>query len=226
MPRISHKKATTLSCVLLDADHVARIAEAVAETLALELSGSGDSTCSVPAAVARMLPLVNCPLPPHEMLQRCAALHLPPAPSDGSGGAVCVASLAAACTILWSVMLEGVGDIVQRGILKIIADYGFGQTAEKAGSLVLLGVTLREEEASGDAEEAASFAGLTASVDLLLADAIGSRLLATHRDRVIVLLLTAARRVLYCAGSKDLRAEVSSAGERHGKAASQHFKIC
>jgi hypothetical protein len=216
MPRISHKKATTLSCVLLDADHVARIAEAVAETLALELSGSGSSSCSVAAAVARMLPLVNCPLQPNDMLQRCAALHLVPSPSDGSGGAVCVASLAAACTILWSVMLEGVGDIVQRGVLKIIADYGFAHTAERAGSLVLQGAALR-------GEEAASCAGLTASIDLLLADANGSRLMAAHRDRVIELLLAAARRVLYCTGSSDLRVEVSSAGEATRRAAPQPF---
>ena len=115
MPRISHKKATTLSCVLLDENRIARTSEAVAETLDRDLRSNSSnselsitSTCTVAAAVKRLLPLVTCPLQPHVLLQRCACLHLPAALDAHGEYNVCVSTTAAACTIMWSLMLEDV----------------------------------------------------------------------------------------------------------------------
>lgn len=216
MPRISHKKATALSCVSVDAALVTRLAEEVADILADEIgSGSGGkfSSCSVAAAVARALPVVTCPLQPRDLLQRCATLHLPLIPPDDSmGGMPCVASSAAAYIIMWSLMLEGVGDVVQRGLLKLMAESSHQRAVERAGRLVLMAVKLPEEE-ENEEEEHSSFAGLPASIDLLLSDDIGGKLLADHRDHVIMLLSKCAQRVVYCKGSENaVNADISPAG--------------
>jgi hypothetical protein len=215
MPRISHKKATALSCVSVDAALVTRLAEEVADVLADEIgsaNGRKSSSCSVAAAVARALPVVTCPLQPRDLLQRCATLHLPLTPPDDSVGGPCVASSAAAYTIMWSLMLEGVGDVVQRGLLKLMAESIHQRAVERAGRLVLMAVKLPEEQ-ENDEEEHLSFAGLPASIDLLLSDDIGGKLLADHRDHVIMLLSKCAQRVVYCKGSENaVNADISPAG--------------
>jgi hypothetical protein len=222
MPRISHKKATTLSCILIDEDRVTGLAKQVDEFLNEELRRNGSdsscsttSTCTVSAAVKRLLPLVSCPLQPQDLLQRCAVLHLPDAsPTHGAeGSVVCVATAAAACTVMWSVMLEGVGDVVQRGILKILGGYSYRQTVEKAGSLVLLDVALQNQE-QGEEAEVASSSGLPASIDLLLCDDIGRKLAISHMHHVIGLLCAAAGQALYRHGTRDVNSDISSAGMR------------
>lgn len=225
MPRISHKKATTLSCVVIDEDHTTGLAQQVADILNEELRSNGSdgsssitSTCTVSAAVKRLLPLVTCPLQPQDLLQRCALLHLPdvsPAPMHAAeGSVVCVATAAAACTVMWSLMLEGVGDIVQRGILKIFGGYSYRQTVEKAGGLVLLHVALQKQQQQGEEAEVASSPGLPASIDLLLCDDIGRKLVTSHMHHVINLLCSAAGQVLYCHGTRLVNSEISSTGIR------------
>jgi hypothetical protein len=54
--------------------------------------------------------------------------------------------------------------------------------------------------------------GLPASVDLLLSDPIGKRLLTKHRSHVTALLCTAARHVLFRRGQGIVNHEISSTG--------------
>ena len=220
MPRISHKKATTLSCVLLDENRIARTSEAVAETLDRDLRSNSSnselritSTCTVAAAVKRLLPLVTCPLQPHVLLQRCACLHLPAALDAHGEYNVCVSTTAAACTIMWSLMLEDVGDVVQRGILKIFSESRHVNAVEVAGSLVLLGAEAEQEQHGEDDGVASSFAGVPASIDMLLCDDIGRRLLTCHMEHVMKLLYAAAAGVLYSRGSAHVNQDISSSGD-------------
>lgn len=221
MPRISHKKASALSCVNLHAEPVTRLAEQVAVDIEHEIdsiNGQRFSSCSVSDAVARLLPTVTCALQPNELLLRCAALHvlvIPPprlAPSCDDGGEVpCVSSCAAAYTIMWSLLLEGVGDVVQRGVLGIMARCSHKRALHSAGCRVLLAAHLPEAQ-DGDDDHLA-FVGLPASIDLLLADEIGGKVVNDNRGHVIKLLSLCAKRVLYCRGVDDaVNAEISPAG--------------
>ena len=206
MPRVSHKKATALSCVQLDESHVIRLATQVADILERDIKSNSNSdciitsTCTVAAAVTRLLPLVASPLQPHDLLQRCACLLPPTAPppraqehatsrQDGQEQQVtCVATAAAAYTVLWSVMMSCVGDVVQRGILKIFSGSACRTAVEMAGALVLRGVSLQQgQEGEGEVADSA-FAGVPASVDMLLSDDIGRKLLGAHVVHVVKLL--------------------------------------
>jgi hypothetical protein len=222
MPRISHKKASTLSCAKLHAATVTRLAEQVAEEIVREIdsrNGSQFFSCTVSDAVTRLLPTITCPLQPNELLQRCTSLdvpHNPPPPqiqSNNNGEIPCVASCAAAYTIMWSLLLEGVGDVAQRGLLRIMASSAHRLGVLRAGHLVLKAVELPEEQ-DGAFDGQSVFAGLPASIDLLLADEIGGKVLSDNRGHVIKLLSQCARSVLYQRGSVDaVDVNMSPAGD-------------
>jgi hypothetical protein len=102
----------------------------------------------------------------------------------------CIATAAAAYTILWSVMLSCVGDVVQRGILKIFSRCSSRTAVEMAGALVLRAVNLQQGQ---EAEDASVFSGVPASVDMLLGDDIGRKLLGEHVVHVVILLYVLLR---------------------------------
>jgi hypothetical protein len=223
MPRISHKKASALSCVKLQAAPVTRLAEQVADDIACEIEscdGRKKFSCSVADAVERMLPMVSCPLQPDDLLRRCAELHLPATPPESQPSsnhepedAACVASCAAAYTIMWCLLLENVGDVVQRGVLSALARSRHRSAVLRAGCLVMLAVRLPEEN-DGEGDGLSALAGLPASIDLLLADEIGGKVLNALRGHVIELLSQCAGLVMYRrGGGKAVNAEISPAGD-------------
>ena len=104
-------------------------------------------------------------------------------------------------------------DVVQRGILKIFSESRHVNAVEVAGSLVLLGAEAEQEQHGEDDGVASSFAGVPASIDMLLCNDIGRRLLTCHMEHVMKLLYAAAAGVLYSRGSAHVNQDISSSGD-------------